>query len=193
MKRNVIIVIVVLSLLGICMRSGIIGKIYCYFNSSDRISLEVSETYDIEQAAMGEIYPSFSVKNADKKQFRVYAESGKIANVTNKSLYDLTESFYASLDSRAKGEGNSVFWWEYGKENPYVISVQRSKCGIILEKKNIILTQQQDGVYLARVEDAWNFFDVSCIVCMVLFLVSLVALLMIYFVQRKKHGIVGEN
>lgn len=171
MKKKIPIVLILLALLGICMRSGLMGGIYrSVTGDTEELSLSIAKRYDASDAPYGEIYPAFQAKNVGDKTITAFSGSGRIANISTKEREKYVRTHYDSLYSITKGHGDSLFWWLLDAGDSYSVFVKTSRFGIVLQQKKIVFSQTPPCGYDARVEKGWDPFDIPLLLCVVLLL-----------------------
>ncbi len=169
MKKRIIMIGMIISIIGICMRSGVFGRIYYSIcENKSPILLKLEETYDREDAPFGGLYPVFEVTNTGNKKIIVSSDIGRVADVTTMEKQESVKADFDSLKSVATGHGDSVFWWEYNEEDEYHLYVRTAKYGIVLEQKKVTFTKSDATEYTTQIEDFLCFLDTPFIICIII-------------------------
>lgn len=191
MKKKMLILLLILSLLGISMRSGALGRIYGQITgNSTEFSLKVKDRYDPARDLLysyggSGCFPSFQVTKVGNKTVTVASGSGRAANVTTPEKEKAMGPHRNDIYCIAKGYGDSVFWWQLDGGYTYSVYVKTSRYGIVLKQKKIVLTKNLLYGYDARVENGWDPFDVPLFLCIVLFLTGIYLLVLLRRQHRK--------
>lgn len=178
LKKAMIIVLTV-SFLGMCLRSGLVGSLYYFFREGERMSIKLLDNYSFDSAPMGGIYPTFEVCNVTGRKVRIYTKADKVADVTGKN--SISKEKYASLENEIVTYKDATIWWKFGDKNTFVINVQSSKNAVILEQKKIVFekTEEDKEAYSATIKGTMNLLDMPMGICAVFFFSAIIFLLKI--------------